>query len=344
MRGGIEGKSKMEEKNNLGTIMEKKDGWVTYRPEIKVLDCTIRDGGLMNNHNYEDSVVKSVYQTCVEAGIDYMEIGYKSSKKIYSPTQFGPWKFCDEDVIRRIIGENETPLKISVMADAERTDYHTDILPKENSVIDTVRIATYIHQIPEALDMIKDSHEKGYETTVNLMAISTVKDRDLDDALSVLSASDVDVIYLVDSFGALYSEQIRDLTTKYLKYARPAGKEVGIHCHNNQQLAYANTIEALITGATRLDASIAGLGRGAGNCQIELLLGFLHNPKFNLRPVIQCIQETIEPLRERLRWGFDIPYMLTGRLNQHPREAMKFMEGEDRKNLLKFYDFIMEEE
>ncbi len=334
----------MEEKKKETGVIATKGEWVTYRPDIKVLDCTIRDGGLMNNHQYEDAIVKKVYQTCVEAGVDYVEMGYKASKKIYSPTQFGPWKFCDEDSIRRIVEENRSALKISVMADAERTDYHTDILPKEKSVIDMVRIATYIHQIPEAIDMIKDAHDKGYETTVNLMAISTVQDRELDDALAVLAASDVNVIYIVDSFGALYGEQIRDLTLRYLKYAKAAGKEVGIHTHNNQQLAYANTIEALIVGASRLDASIAGLGRGAGNCQIELLLGFLHNPKFNLRPVIQCIQEYIEPLREKLRWGFDIPYMLTGRLNQHPRDAMKFMEGEERRNLIKFYDTIMEEE
>ncbi|MBN1444922.1 MAG: aldolase catalytic domain-containing protein [Candidatus Omnitrophica bacterium] len=333
----------MEEKKQAA-IAATKGEWVTYRPDIKVLDCTIRDGGLMNKHLYDDAVVKKIYQTCVEAGIDYIEFGYKSSKKIYSPAEFGPWKFCDEDSIRRIVEKNKGPIKISVMADAERTDYHTDILPKEKSVIDMVRVATYIHQIPEALDMIKDAHDKGYETTVNLMAVSTVQDRELDDALAALAASDVNVIYIVDSFGAFYGEQIRDLTLKYLKYAKAAGKEVGIHTHNNQQLAYANTIESLIAGASRLDASMAGLGRGAGNCQIELLLGFLHNPKFNLRPVIQCIQEYVEPLREKLRWGFDIPYMLTGLLNQHPRDAMKFMEGDDRKNLIKFYDAIMEEE
>lgn len=333
----------MEEKKQAKTV-ETKGEWVTYRPDIKVLDCTIRDGGLMNKHMYDDAVVKKIYQTCVEAGIDYIEFGYKSSKKIYSPTEFGPWKFCDEDSIRRIVEKNKGPVKISVMADAERTDYHTDILPKEKSLIDMVRVAAYIHQIPEALDMIKDAHDKGYETTVNLMAVSTVQDRELDDALAALAASEVNVIYIVDSFGAFYGEQIRDLTLKYMKYAKAAGKEVGIHTHNNQQLAYANTVESLIAGASRLDASMAGLGRGAGNCQIELLLGFLHNPKFNLRPVIQCIQEHVEPLREKLRWGFDIPYMLTGLLNQHPRDAMKFMESDDRKNLLKFYDTIMEEE
>ena len=131
-----------------------KGTWLTYRPEIKIMDCTIRVGGLINSHQFSDEFVHAVYQTCVAAGIDAMEIGYKTDRKIVVPSQFGDWKFCDEDAIRRIVGDNPTELKISVMADAERTDYHTDILPKEHSVIDIVRVATYIHQIPTALDMI----------------------------------------------------------------------------------------------------------------------------------------------------------------------------------------------
>ena len=335
----------MAQNNKTAETKQKKDGWIAYRPQIKLVDCTIRDGGLMNDHAFDDKTIKAVYETCVEAGIDYMELGYKSSKKIYSPDQFGCWKHCDEDNIRRIVGENPTSLKLTAMADAERTDYHQDILPAEKSVLDMIRIATYIHQIPEALDMIKDAHDKGYETTVNIMAASTVQEKELNEALEMLAASEVGVIYLVDSFGSFYSEQIKDLVSKYLSYAKPAGKEVGIHTHNNQQLAYANTIEALITGANYLDASLAGLGRGAGNCQMELLLSFLHNPKFRIRPVLKCIQDHIEPMREKLRWGFDIPYMITGHLNQHPRSAMKFMaDGSNRKNIVDFFDSIMEEE
>jgi 4-hydroxy 2-oxovalerate aldolase len=318
--------------------------WVGYRPEIKVLDCTIRDGGLMNNHAFDEKLVKDIFKASVEAGIDYIEMGYTASKRIFSQDEFGMWKFCSEDNIRNVVEDNDTPLKISVMADAERTDYHEDIIPKEQSVIDLIRVATYIHQIPTAIDMVKDAHDKGYETTVNLMAISTVQERELDEALDDLAETEVSTIYLVDSFGALYSEQIEYLTRKYLAYAKPAGKEVGIHTHNNQQLAYANTIQAIITGANMLDASFAGLGRGAGNCPIELLLGFLHNPKFQLRPILKCIQETISPLKEKLRWGFDIPYMITGYLNQHPRDAMKFNASDERLNIVKFYDSMIEEE
>lgn len=331
------------EKNGT-TWAEKKGSWLTYRPDIKVLDCTIRDGGLINNCNFQDNFVQAIYKACVQAGVDYMEMGYKASKKIFAPTDYGVWKFCDEDDLRRIVGDNPTSLKLSVMADAERTDYHEDILPKEQSVIDMIRVATYINQIPTAVDMIKAAHDKGYETTVNLMAISVVQESELDEALGILANTEVDIIYLVDSFGALYSEEVQALAGKYLRYAQAAGKKVGIHTHNNQQLAYANTIEALILGTSYLDATIGGLGRGAGNCPMELLLGFLKNPKFHIRPLLQCIEEHIVPLKECVSWGFDIPYMITGQLNLHPRAAMNFLDGENKTGYVEFYDSIMEEE
>jgi 4-hydroxy 2-oxovalerate aldolase len=318
--------------------------WISYRQEIKVLDCTIRDGGLMNNSGFDDATVRSVYNACVEAGIDYMEIGYKASKKFFAKDKYGAWRFCEEDDLRRIVGDNQTSLKIAVMADAEKTDYHQDILPKEQSAIDMIRVATYIHQIPTALDMIKDATQKGYQTCVNLMAVSNVLERELDEALELLATSEAQAIYLVDSFGALYSEQVDYLVRKYLKHAKAAGKDVGVHMHNNLQLAFSNTIAGIVQGANFLDATMAGLGRGAGNCPMELLIGFLHNPKYNLRPVLKCVQEAIEPLRDSLGWGFSIPYMITGFHNLHPNSAIKWNAGEEKDNVVKFFDKILSEE
>ncbi|MDA0745617.1 MAG: aldolase catalytic domain-containing protein [bacterium] len=318
--------------------------WVSYREDIKVLDCTIRDGGLMNDHQFDDKVVKAVYDACVAGGIDYMEVGYKNSKKLFAPDAHGDWKYSDEDAIRRIVGENDTSLKLAAMADADKSDYKTDILPKKDSVLDMIRVASYIHQIPTALDMIKDATDKGYETTVNLMAVSTVPEAELDEGLELLMKSDVQGIYVVDSFGHLYSEQVQVLIRKYQKFANEAGKQVGMHAHNNQQLAFANTIEAITLGATMMDATMAGLGRGAGNCPIELLIGFLHNPKFHLRPILDCIQKHIEPMRAELLWGFDLTYMITGILNQHPRSAMAFNASADRGDAVKFFDEIVLDE
>lgn len=333
-----------EQENRKKSALEAGAKWVGYRPELKVLDCTIRDGGLMNSHGFEDDVVKAVYNACVAGGVDYIEFGYKASKRIFSRDEYGTWKFSDEDDIRRIVGDNDTPLKIAVMADAERTDYHEDILPREDSVIDMIRVATYIHQVPAALEMVKDARDKGYEVTVNLMAISAVQEWELDQALAILAESEAHGIYLVDSFGALYSEQVQYLTQKYLDFARPKGMEVGIHTHNNQQLAYANTIESIIVGATMVDASMAGLGRGAGNCPMELILGFLHNPKFHLRPILETIQSHIEPMREELRWGYDVPYMITGQMNRHPRAAIEFNASDRRADIVRFYDEMCAED
>ena len=263
---------------------ESAKRWLSYRPEIKVLDCTIRDGGLMNNHHFDDKMVKLVYDTCVAAGIDYMELGYKASRQGIKAGEHGCWKYCVEEDLRRVVGDNPTDLKLCVMADAERCDYHEDIPPKKESVVDMIRVAAYITQIPTALDMVKDAHDKGYETTVNLMAASIIPDRELEEGLEMLAKSEAKAIYVVDSFGACYSEQVRYLVKTYLAHCKAAGMEVGVHMHNNLQLAYANTIEGIIEGANYLDATMAGLGRGAGNCPMELIVGFLHNPKCPAAP------------------------------------------------------------
>ena len=312
--------------------------WITYRPALKVLDCTIRDGGLINDHAFEDGFVKAVYDACVDAGVDYMELGYKASKKLFARDKCGAWKFCDEDDMRRIVGGNPTPLKLAAMADAGKSDWHTDILPKKDSVLDMIRVAFYSNQVPEAVDMIKDAADKGYEVSANLMAASTVSETELDQALEVIAQTPASVLVVVDSYGAMYAEQIELLVKKYQEFGKATGKEVGIHAHNNQQLAFANTIEAIIHGANRIDASMAGLGRGAGNCPMELLIGFLRNPKFHIRPIYQVVQDQLLPLSRTVEWGPYVQYNITGQLNEHPRSAIAARSAEKRDCYVAFYD------
>lgn len=307
-------------------MAEKTKGTlVSWRPDIKVLDCTLRDGGLVNNFRFTDEFVKALYQANVQAGVDYMEFGYKASKDIFKVEDFGKWKFCDEEAIREIVGNNETDLKIAVMTDVGRTDYKKDIIDRKDSVIDLVRTATYIHQIPSAIEMIEDAKNKGYETSANLMAVSKVNDKDLENGLELLANSCVDVIYLVDSFGAFYPEQIRRLADIYLNIAAKTGKKIGIHAHNNQNLAFANTIEGLTAGISYLDATVCGMGRGAGNCFMESLLAFLKNPRYNLSVIMDFIKKYMLQMKKDYDWGFDIPYLLTGIFNSHPSSAINFI-------------------
>jgi 4-hydroxy 2-oxovalerate aldolase len=304
-----------------------------YRKEIKVMDCTVRDGGLMNNWQFNDEFVRAVYLTCVEAGIDYMEIGYKSSESAFSRDEVGPWKFCDEEDLRRVVGSNETSLKLSAMADIGRID-PDDIPPAKDSVLDMIRVACYVHQVDKAIALAEVCMDKGYEVCINLMAVSKVNEMALDEALQDISKTKVEIVYIVDSFGSMYSQNIQHLVQKYQK-ALP-GKTLGIHAHNNMQLAMSNTITAIIENCNMLDATLMGMGRGAGNCPIEILIAFLKNPKYRLLPLLDVIQNHIHPLQKDIQWGYHIPYLITGALNEHPRSAMKWMDSENSNDFVAF--------
>ncbi|MBQ7573091.1 MAG: aldolase catalytic domain-containing protein [Clostridia bacterium] len=315
--------------------MERKGNLLSYRPDIKVVDATLRDGGLLNDFFFDDDFVKALYQANIKAGVDFMEFGYRASKELFDTNEFGKWKFCDEEAIREIVGTNDSDMGIAVMADVGRTEMD-DFLPKSESVIDMVRIATYIHQIPAAVDMAEKLHDLGYITSVNIMAIATAKTEDIVQALNMLGESSVDIIYIVDSYGSLYPEEIRELSKLYLEIGEKYNKKIGIHAHNNQQLAFANTIEATSIGVSYLDATMMGMGRGAGNCTLESLLGFLKNPRYRIIFTLKFIQDYILPLKEHLVWGYEIPYLVTGLLNQHPRSAIAAIKA-NNTNYAEFY-------
>ncbi len=312
-----------------------------FRKEIKVLDCTIRDGGLMNNHQFDDGMVQRVFRAINNSGVDYMELGYKADEKQFKRDEYGPMKFCSEKDLENVIGNTEKKCKISVMADIGRFD-PKDIVPASESYADMMRVASYVKDIDKAIDLVNSIKAKGYETTINIMAVSHARERELDEALEQIEKeSGVDVVYLVDSFGALYSEQIAYLADKYKSAL--STREIGIHAHNNQQLAFANTIEAIIRNINYLDGTIFGIGRAAGNCPLELLLGFLKNPKFDVRPILEVLESDFVKLRQEIEWGYTIPYMITGVLDLHPRAAMKLRQSEDKDNYLSFYEKLTSE-
>ena len=320
----------------------RKGNLMSVRHDIRVLDATIRDGGLCNNFQFTDEFVSELYKANIKCGVDYMEFGYRASRNLFNEDEHGKWKFCKEEDIRAIVGENNSPMKISVMADVGRCDYKTDFIPKKDSVIDMVRVACYIHQIPSAVETINYLSELGYETTCNIMAISQANFNQIDEALKMLGESKVDIIYLVDSYGALVPESAVELAKRYLEYGEKYGKQIGFHGHNNQKLAYANTVETLSYGVSFVDATAMSMGRGAGNCAMELLLGFLKNPKYSTYSLLKFIENYMIPLKESgVQWGYAPQYMLTGQLNRHPEEAIRFTE-QKRTDYTEFYKELLD--
>ncbi len=310
-----------------------------FREEIKVLDCTIRDGGLINNHYFTDEFVRAVYKALSEAGIDYMEMGYRSSRKYAPPSDFGDWKYCDDDKIRKIIDGIESNVKLSIMVDAHRI-VEQEFAPVDQSPVDMIRVATYVKDIDKAIAMVNQVHDLGYETTVNVMAISKENEFDLIEALGQLAKTPAGTVYVVDSYGYYFCEQVQYIVKLFQEHL--PGKRIGIHCHNNQQLAFANTIEGIRFDCNLIDGSLFGIGRGAGNCPLELLMSFLKNPKFCIEPVLKVIQDYIIPMSEEIEWGYMIPYIITGSLNRHPRAAIALRKTENRDKYVEFYTDILD--
>ena len=310
-----------------------------FREKIKVLDCTIRDGGLINKHDFDHRFVREVYKALSAAGVDYIEVGYKNSRKLFSPSEYGAWKFCDDEDIQKVIKGIESKTKISVMVDVGRVDLE-DVKPASESPVDMFRVASYVKDIDKAIHMANHLADKGYETTINIMAISRDQGKELEEALEQIEKeSKINALYIVDSFGALYQETTERLVKLFRNIVKRA--EIGFHGHNNQQLAFGNTIEAIIHDANYLDGTVYGIGRAAGNCPLELLVGFLKNPKFDLRPILDLISKEFIPLRKKIEWGYIIPYAISGMMNEHPRAAMALRNSDKREDYRSFYESLV---
>ena len=226
------------------------------------------------------------------------------------------------------------------MVDAHRVKEQV-FKPVDESPVDIIRVATYVKDIDKAIDLVNKTSGLGYETSVNIMAISKANEFDLIEALKQLNTEcKPNVVVVVDSFGALYCEQIEYFVKLFKKYLEHC--EIGVLCHNNQQLAFSNTIEGIIHDANYVDGSLFGIGRGPGNCPLELLVSFLKNPKFNLSPILKVIQDYMLPMRKEIEWGYIIPYMVTGILNEHPRAAIARRQSKDKDKYAEFYEEILE--
>jgi 4-hydroxy 2-oxovalerate aldolase len=309
------------------------DGLMTdRRHNVKVLDCTIRDGGCCNEWQFEKELVARTFQALRDGGVDYMEIGYQTTDGVYDDAKAGPWRFCREDDLREVADRSN--MKLSIMLDWGRATKEM-IVPKSETIVDVIRVATYAKDVEGTIDLLEHAQGLGYETFCNVMAVSTCTPQEVDVFLEKLRNSGVPNVALVDSFGAMYPHHVRYLIRKYKNWLRPDQK-LGVHMHNNQQTAFANSIVAIEEGADVIDATIHGIGRGAGNCPIELLLMYLDDPRYDVRPILGLIDDYAD-MRDDLRWGYHLPYVINGWLNLHPKSSIERMSRDDRYDTVRDY-------
>lgn len=323
----------------------------------KILDCTIRDGGYLNNWDFSIEQVRDCYKSASEAGFDYFEIGFRSSSKDFSIEKFGKWIFSnEEDIIEAISGINGC--KIAVMSKVDNKNINiTHFIPKHESVISMVRVL--LPYIDGALDMTlllraktlcEQLLELGYEVTANLACIDSYKDNELIKVCNELQQLDIKYIYFADTYGAANEEIIEQRINLVKNCLKHTNIEIGFHAHNNLCDAYCRSIKAIKYGASIIDSCMYGMGRGAGNLQSEILIGHFYKntltpfvpSKYHIVPILRHINKYIRNYTDKYNtgynWGYNILYVLTGFASMHPTYATEFIDLDKNINIDTIYD------
>lgn len=302
--------------------------------DVTLLDCTIRDGGFFNQWNFEDRVVRDVYRAVSASGVGIAELGYRVSEKFVESEigtalkePYGKWRFSSEEELRRVTEglKSQGGAKIAVMSDFGKVDL-TDFHDARESVVDIVRLAAHKDQLFKAIQFLERVKEKGYEVSLNAMGCADLTEIERKELISALKHSSIDMIYLADSYGSILPHQIRALFEPFLEIQN---MKVGFHAHNNLQMAFANALEAIACGVHLIDSTLYGMGRGAGNLCTEIIvlyLQLLNRKKYNVIPVLNCIDSYFLKLKQKLNWGYQLHFMLSGMYQCHPNFAKELVE------------------
>lgn len=288
----------------------------------KVLDCTLRDGGYVNDFTFLQKDVKEMVKLLNKAGIDFIELGFlNKNKKENQTTIFTSFEQFD---FLNSISKN---LSTQYLAMIVYGKYSLDDIPlKTKTKIDGIRITFKKHEIDEALNFIQKIKEKGYLVSANPTGINDYSDKEILDLILKINKMQIDMFAIVDTLGVLYNDEL--LRIFYL-IDHNLNKDVLIcfHSHNNLQLSFSNSQELIKLNSSRnliIDSSCKGLGRGAGNLCTELLIQFLNreqNANYHIVSILKIIDEYVEKLSHLYNWGYTLPYYLASINSCHPNYA-----------------------
>ena len=286
---------------------------------FKILDCTIRDGGYINNWNFSLEFGKALYWAVSSSGCEYIELGFcnplSDGHKLY--------KNCDFKSIREIRSSYPNGARVSLLIDFSKELSHSMFPRQEELGANLFRIVTRKADAERASLLASQLAEKGYETSVNFMGISNYDASEISDLIRLMETfkRDVTYFYLADSFGSLIPSRLREM----IKTIRSqTDVSLGFHPHNNLQLAFANVLEAVQEGVAIIDGSVYGMGRGGGNLNIETLLLFLEQAcpkKYNALPILDFAEIYMDPIKKKYKWGNSLAHVVSGALKCHPNYA-----------------------
>ncbi|MFA6078173.1 MAG: aldolase catalytic domain-containing protein [Candidatus Omnitrophota bacterium] len=288
----------------------------TGNKKLEILDCTVRDGGYLNDWAFSKKMVKEICRSLSKTGVDIVELGFRNQP---SGKDESIWRSVSEDLVNEMMS-GVSGISAALMIDIGKGDFES-IPEAGTSRVKMYRVACHKDKIKEAMRLCEDIKAKGYKTSLQLMGISSLSEKELSDIIKPLTESSLDYVYIADSYGSLFPQDIK----RYVEVLKLTGKRIGFHAHNSLQLAFANSLEAVNCGADIIDGTIYGMGRGAGNLPLEVMVAYIEktlgHKRYNSIPILDLIDRYFVALKQDLGWGYSLPYMLSGILEVHPNYA-----------------------
>ncbi len=290
---------------------------------VKLLDCTLRDGGYYTNWDFDDSFVMDYINAVNTSTINVIEIGYRSSvKNIYR----GQYYYLPLRTIERIRELANDTMQLSLMINAKEyiNENVEDDLANCKEFIDLIRIAISPDNLQYGLELARKIKDIGFNTTLNVMYMHKIL-QTLNILMELNNDSDaVDYVYIVDSYGSCLPNQVAEIINKAGDMLK---SRIGFHGHDNIGLSFANTIAAIQAGAVIVDSSFMGMGRGAGNLKTELMSAYIaknNNDDMDYSSIANFL-DNLEDMRRECKWGYNLPYIFSGLEALPQKDAMDLL-------------------
>jgi 4-hydroxy 2-oxovalerate aldolase len=295
---------------------------------MKILDCTLRDGGYQTNWHFSAELVKKYFQAMESSGVEYLEIGFKFPKQ---DNTYGPYAYVDNNLIRSLnISEK---FKLGIMINI--TDFSNKgqlnleliktILNEEIKIIKFVRIATLHSNIDLVNAATQFLSQKGYEIHVNLMQVSELNPNEIEMFCKKLDPQ-VDTLTIADTYGVLNPKDVSQLSKIIRNFSK---LKIGLHAHDNCGLALANSLEAIDLAFEFIDSTVSGIGRAAGNLRTEFIMQFIDKSKpVNLKrfeSLFNLSNIDFAKLNRNQSWGPNLLYFIGSQLRIHPNNLMSIV-------------------
>ena len=324
--------------------------------EFKLLDCTIRDGGYVNNWHFTDEQIRNCYIACSKSGIDYMEIGFRNFNKPDLIKTYGPSFFCYEDYLDKIIGDING-CKVAVMVTINAFDLN-DFVPKTQSKIDMVRVLMAYHgsknknddildiqQLYDGIKQIEKLIELGYEVSFNLGRIDKVSKKQLYEVCEILSNTKITYFTMADTYGSVdlyYIEKLIPYVKFLLNDIFNTNIKIGFHAHDNMSNATCKALYSLKYGVDIIDGCILGYGRGSGNAKTELILMDLnknYNKSYDFINILEYGDKYLINYKECLNnLCYNIVYAMSSYFGCHVTYAIDIVENYDKMEVRDIYN------